>query len=590
MVWILFQRWFMEKMKKSRRLLLQVAIVTIPLFILMIVVIITVMYKSTVDSFLKAQNDNISISLEKLCEQDGLDNAFLYDYWEAHPDLDSEKEPEGFTEEEAEALLMKVMTENMPPAEEMKKLDEQQQFLYAWIYYSVYYYSHESNGKDLEKYDQIYIFDINDPNLGFVFIAGGRDNEGQKLGDKLDIDLSEHPQIEKMRESNSDKIVFEKAEDFMGNGSRYIGYKPVVIDGKIRAVIALSYNWNEFSKSMTATLWKTIIVGNAFIILLMAAIFVLLYRRAIKPVSRIQKSVCEYIETKDSAKVAEAMSKVKTNNEIGLLSDNISELAKEINDYTAENIRLAGEKERVAAELDMAKEIQASQLPCIFPAFPDRNEFDIYASMTPAKEVGGDFYDFFFIDDDHLALVIADVSGKGIPAALFMMMTKILITDNAMMGLSPSEVLEHTNNAICKNNRQRMFVTVWFGVLEISTGKVTAVNAGHEYPIIRQPGGKFEVFRDKHGLVIGGIAKMKYKQYEFTLQKGSTLFVYTDGVPEATRADKQMFRLERLVDALNEKPDVPPEQLLGNVRSAVDEFVGDEPQFDDLTMLGITLL
>ena len=169
-------------------------------------------------------------------------------------------------------------------------------------------------------------------------------------------------------------------------------------------------------------------------------------------------------------------------------------------------------------------------------------------------------------------------------------MTKILITDNAMMGLSPSEVLEHTNNAICKNNKQRMFVTVWFGVLEISTGKVTAVNAGHEYPIIRQPGGKFEVFKDKHGLVIGGIAKMKYKQYEFTLQKGSTLFVYTDGVPEATRADKQMFRLERLVDALNEKPDVPPEQLLGNVRSAVDEFVGDEPQFDDLTMLGITLL
>ena len=169
-------------------------------------------------------------------------------------------------------------------------------------------------------------------------------------------------------------------------------------------------------------------------------------------------------------------------------------------------------------------------------------------------------------------------------------MTKILITDNAMMGLSPSEVLERTNESIWKNNDRQMFVTVWFGVLEISTGKVTAANAGHEYPIIRQPNGEFEIFKDKHGLVVGGLKKIKYKQYEFTLQKGSTLFVYTDGVPEATRADKEMFKVSRLVSTLNEHRDASPKELLESVRRAVDDFVGDEPQFDDLTMLGITLL
>lgn len=240
---------------------------------------------------------------------------------------------------------------------------------------------------------------------------------------------------------------------------------------------------------------------------------------------------------------------------------------------------------RIESELSLATRIQADMLPNIFPAFPDRSEFDIYASMNPAKEVGGDFYDFFLIDDDHLCMVMADVSGKGVPAALFMMAAKIILANNAMSGKSPAQILTDTNAAICSNNREEMFVTVWLGILEISTGKLTAANAGHEYPAIKQPSGAFELLKDKHGFVIGGMDGMIYKEYELHLNKGSKIFLYTDGVPEATDRDHELFGPERMLDALNQHPDASPEQVMQDVRAAVDAFVNQAEQFDDLTML-----
>ena len=224
-------------------------------------------------------------------------------------------------------------------------------------------------------------------------------------------------------------------------------------------------------------------------------------------------------------------------------------------------------------------------LPSIFPAFPERSEFDIYALMDPAREVGGDFYDFFLIDKDHLCMVIADVSGKGIPAALFMMISKIIIQSCAMLGRDAGEILTKTNEALCSNNRMEMFVTVWIGILEISTGKLTAANAGHEYPAIKT-GNKFELLKDKHGLVIGAMPGIVYKEYELDLKPGDKLFLYTDGVAEATRGGEELFGTKRMLDALNKDPDADPAILLRNVRRAVDEFVGSDEQFDDLTMLG----
>ena len=240
---------------------------------------------------------------------------------------------------------------------------------------------------------------------------------------------------------------------------------------------------------------------------------------------------------------------------------------------------------RIESELNLASGIQADMLPNIFPAFPDRKEFDIYATMEPAKEVGGDFYDFFLIDDDRLCMIMADVSGKGVPAALFMMASKIILANNAMMGKSPAQILTDTNAAICSNNREEMFVTVWLGILEISTGKLTAANAGHEYPAIKHADGSFELFKDNHGLVIGGMDGIKYKEYTINLEPGSKVFLYTDGVPEATDSQSKMFGVQQMLSALNSDCDASPEATLKNVRAAVDRFVKDAEQFDDLTML-----
>ena len=209
--------------------------------------------------------------------------------------------------------------------------------------------------------------------------------------------------------------------------------------------------------------------------------------------------------------------------------------------------------------------------------------------MTPARQVGGDFYNFFFVDSDHLAMVIGDVSGKGIPAALFMMVTNILISDRTMMGGTPGEILTFVNQSICEHNKAEMFVTVWLGILEVSTGKLTASNAGHEYPALLRAGGCFELLKDKHGFVVGGMDGIVYKDYELRLQPGDKLFVYTDGVPEASDADHRLFGTERMISALNTDPAASPEQILGSVRAAVDHFVKDAEQFDDLTMLCVEL-
>jgi sigma-B regulation protein RsbU (phosphoserine phosphatase) len=251
----------------------------------------------------------------------------------------------------------------------------------------------------------------------------------------------------------------------------------------------------------------------------------------------------------------------------------------------ARRIEEKKEQERIANELDMAREIQVSALPQTFPAFPDRDEFDLFASMTPAKEVGGDFYDFFMTDKEHLALVIADVSGKGIPSALFMMTSKTLIRNELMTGCDPATALERVNAQLREQNSSGMFVTVWLAVLEISTGKGLVCNAGHEHPAIRHAGGEFELLKYPHCVVVGALKRAKYRNREFELRPGDCVFVYTDGVPEATNAAKEMFGTERLVDALNQNADANPEELAQIVKETVNGFVGDAPQFDDLTML-----
>ncbi len=236
-------------------------------------------------------------------------------------------------------------------------------------------------------------------------------------------------------------------------------------------------------------------------------------------------------------------------------------------------------------ELNVATRIQYDMLPNTFPFLPENTAFDLFASMTPAKEVGGDFYDFFMVDDTHLALVIADVSGKGIPAALFMMSSKILIKNTVMTGKSPGEVLHTVNNQICENNREEMFVTVWLGILDLNDGTLVYANAGHEYPILKQPGGEFELIKAKHSFVVGGMPGLKYRESTMALQPGTKLFVYTDGVPEAEAANEKQYGYERFLAVLNREKDGTPRALLEAVSEDVRQFVQNRPQFDDLTML-----
>ena len=235
-------------------------------------------------------------------------------------------------------------------------------------------------------------------------------------------------------------------------------------------------------------------------------------------------------------------------------------------------------------ELGLATNIQKHMLPSIFPAFPEKKEFDIYALMEPAKEVGGDFYDFFLIDDTHLGLVIADVSDKGVPAALFMMASKIMVQNYALIGYSPKEVLTRVNKQICANNQDEMFVTVWLGILDLKTGIITASNAGHERPIIKHPDGHFEVINDKHGFVVGWLPASVYSEYTIQLEKGAKLFVYTDGVPEARDSNEQ-FGMTRTLESLNKHENEPVTDIARGLLSDISAFMGSANQFDDITML-----
>lgn len=306
--------------------------------------------------------------------------------------------------------------------------------------------------------------------------------------------------------------------------------------------------------------------------------------RIVKP---IESMTDEIIEGARTGKQFEMKKLYNTGDEIEVLAKAFDDLSQKTRKYVRDITAITAEKERISTELSLATQIQAAMLPHIFPPYPDRHEFDIFAMMEPAREVGGDFYDFFLIDDDHLCITMADVSGKGIPAALFMMISKTILQSCAMLGIPAGEILTKTNEALCSNNQVEMFVTVWLGILEISTGKLTCANAGHEYPVLKKAGGAFEILKDKHSFAVGGMEGIRYKEYTLHLEKGDKLFLYTDGVPEATDAETDMFGTAQMLDALNAEPDAKPEQLLRNVRSAVSGFVKDAEQFDDLTMLCI---
>ena len=341
--------------------------------------------------------------------------------------------------------------------------------------------------------------------------------------------------------------------------------------------------------------WYYVIVAIMLNVLLVVEILFMrsIEKKVTRPIQLLDNVLEEYTAHEEDGLDSEtAVSRCRPYRygygEVSSLTRTFVNMVGEIDNYTENLKQVTAEKGRISAELDVASKIQRSMLPSIFPPFPDRPMIDLYASMTPAKEVGGDFYDFYLIDEDHLVLTIADVSGKGVPASLFMVISKTLLKNYAQTGASPKDILTFVNHQLCQNNDSLMFCTVWLGILDLTSGKLTAANAGHEYPAIRKNGGKYEFIERKHDPAIGIRDGLRFHEYELTLSPGDTLFQYTDGVTEATEASYELFSEERLLKALNDNPDASAQAEIGHVYDAINAFVKDAPQFDDITMLCLT--
>jgi sigma-B regulation protein RsbU (phosphoserine phosphatase) len=303
------------------------------------------------------------------------------------------------------------------------------------------------------------------------------------------------------------------------------------------------------------------------------------------PIQKLNAATHDLVNNLDQKK--DFVVDISTGDEIEALADSFCRMDIEIKDYLTQLSAITAEKERIGAELDVARHIQSSMLPCIFPPFPDRKEFDIYATMTPAKEVGGDFYDFFMVDPHHLAVVMADVSGKGVPAALFMVIAKTLIKDHTTPGADLGAVFTTVNELLCESNSEGLFVTAFEGVLDLVTGEFRFVNAGHEMPYLCKAGGQYELRKLRPGFVLAGMEGMRYRSGSFMMEPGDKFFQYTDGVTEATNAGNDLYGQARLTETLNQHTDDEPMELLPAIKADIDRFVGAAPQFDDITMLSL---
>lgn len=363
--------------------------------------------------------------------------------------------------------------------------------------------------------------------------------------------------------------------------------KPIIDnESNIIAYVELDLDLTEIQRSLILLVSAIALFIICILILALEVYFYFSKREVMEPILQLTEATSNVVDQLKNDEELKPL-KIRTNDEIEDLARSFEDMEKNLRKYIKENDEITTERERIKTELNLAANIQADMLIKYFPPFPNRKDFNIYASMNPAKEVGGDFYDFFLIDESHLALVIADVSGKGIPASLFMMRSMLMIESLTTQTRSPAQILGTLNSMISENNASKMFVTVWLAILDLKTGKLTASNAGHEYPIIKKPGEKFELLKDKHCFIVGGKKKMTYKEYEMDLEPGTVIFVYTDGVPEAKNAENKMYGLDATVDALNKEVDADVETLVKNVQDSVSDFVKDAEQFDDLTALCI---
>ena len=539
-------------------------------------------------------------------------HTWLFRYWHDHAEeLDIEYDIEyypGTRTQEKYDLLNREYPDfhiNYATEEDASKLLPEDQKLFAEIAYS-WMNTTMNNIKRSHKIDHLYCV-ITDKEEGpnpygyqYFLLSGAEagENRGTEpedafiLGKVIDV----KPESS-LRETMKNVVHLEPGitHDFDTSGN-YADYYVKVDDFGDKAVlIGVSYSKALLTSNIRSQAREGTRTAVFYEVMLINIIMLFMYLYEIRPLKRVLEAIRIYTDTKDSADVSKKLKENMTgigssatrNNEIGQLSDDFISLVHEIDNYVEEIEVMTAKRQQIDTELGLAATIQESMLKKNFPLFPDRDEFDEYALADPARSIGGDFYDFILIDDDHLALVIADVSGKGVPAALFMMMAMVIVQSYATMIDSPAEILEEANNTICTYNENDMFVTVWIGILEISTGKVVCANAGHEFPALMKAGGEFEMIRDPHGFVMGALTDMKYREYTLQMEPGDKLFVYTDGVREAMDIEKNMFGEERIIESLNLLKEKSPQEIVHGMLTSVETFAGEAEQFDDTTMLCI---
>ncbi len=433
----------------------------------------------------------------------------------------------------------------------------------------------------------LYIFIPNTPDSDHFTYVMEAVRDGDNMADiatwgktyKYETDEYEYlvPDIIEEKESTGVHIMGD-----VGLGVMLSVWTPIFDDaGKMRAMVEADYHVRNIYTDQNTV----VITLFVFFIICMIIEFIIIQVYLKKNLNVPLEVLSNGIDSYEHGKMTLNKESFKKPDELRYLAESFDDMTHRIEAYNDEVKKISAEKERISTELSIATQIQAGMLPTIFPNFIGKPEYELYAKMTPAKEVGGDFYDFFSIDDDHLALVIADVSGKGVPAALFMMMSMMLIKSRSQQGGTPAEILEYVNNQLCESNPNEMFVTVWLGIVDLNTGNVIASSAGHEFPIITDETGEYKLFEDPHGFVCGGLSGMPYENYEFTIPKGGKIFVYTDGVVEAHDTKDELFEFERTVKVLNDNKDSSPEKTVEEMMIAIKEFVGNRDQFDDITMI-----
>ncbi|MDL2284481.1 SpoIIE family protein phosphatase [Oxalobacter sp. OttesenSCG-928-P03] len=370
--------------------------------------------------------------------------------------------------------------------------------------------------------------------------------------------------------------------EIVHNGVKYLTFFRTLANNMI---IVVNVPEDELFRDINENLRNTVIVLLVVGALIAILTYWLLHRFISRPIAYLSAKAAQI-----GAGDLHTSISLDTEDELASLAASFNKMTVDIREHIQNLRTITAEKERIATELDVAREIQASMLPSVFPPFPERHEFDIYATMESAKEVGGDFYDLYLIDDDHLAVVIGDVSDKGIPAALFMVITKTLIQNYAYLGFSVSEIFSRVNNRLCESNEVGMFVTAFMGILNVRTGLFSYVNAGHNPPFVRRAGGQFEKLDVRPGFVLAGMEDIVYHAERLEMAEGDCIFMYTDGVTEASNPEMVFFEENRLEKALASHASEDMTGLLHGVRQDLDAFAAGAAQHDDITMLGLAFL